>query len=103
MAKFNDVEFEFLSLAKDVTVGPSRGAVILRDREMMLEIEYHGERPYNIRGNATGNFFSGRHEGIPGHIQVNAKWTRLDDIYIGTWVEEGREFVFKFRLPEEED
>ena len=92
-----DVEFEFLSAKKDLT---ELGIVIQRDDEMVLEVECNGdpEDPYLICGKAERGFFHGRHKGkLPDDVTVEAKWTRLDDIYIGIWIEDGVDYFFKFR------
>jgi hypothetical protein len=96
--RYVDVEFEFLCPEQDLT---ERGIVILRDGEMVLEVECNGDPidPYLICGKAERGFFQGRHKGkIPEDVTVDAKWTRLDDIYIGIWTEDGEDYFFKFRL-----
>ena len=95
--RWTDVQFEFVSLAGDTYA--YSGTVIARDEEMVLELECPGERPYLICGQAIGEFFRGAHQGLPDDVPVTAKWIRLDDIYIGMWIEEGIDYVFIFRLP----
>jgi hypothetical protein len=73
--------------------------VIVRDGEMVLEVECPGERCYSIRGRLIRDFFVGRHEDRLGDTPVDAKWIRLDDTYIGTWIEGGKDYLFKFQLP----
>jgi hypothetical protein len=98
LMRHKDVEFEFLSAAEPPST--LRGAVIVRNAEMVLEVECPGEdRSYVIRGKAVDGFFKGWHEGLSGDTPVQAKWGRLDDIFVGTWIEEGREYLFTFRLP----
>jgi hypothetical protein len=97
--RYVDGEFEFLSATKDLT---ERGIVIQRDDEMVLEVECNGdpEDPYLICGKAERGFFQGRHKGkLPDDVTVEAKWTRLDEIYIGIWIEDGVDYFLKFRLP----
>jgi hypothetical protein len=68
---------------------------------MVLEVECNGDPidPYLICGKAERGFFHGRHKGkIPEDVTIDAKWTRLDDIYIGIWTEDGEDYFFKFRL-----
>lgn len=96
--RHDNVQFEFLS-AGDEPVA-SRGTVIVRQDEMVLEVEDPDERPYLIKGKRRQGFWAGRHEGLPGDVPVEAKWTRLDDIFIGTWLQKGIDYVFMFRLPE---
>jgi hypothetical protein len=95
--RYDNVLFEFLSGA-DKPIA-SRGMVIIRESEMVLEIECPGDRPYLIKGKQKQDYYSGEHEGSPDDVSVEAKWTRLDDIFIGTWIEEGIDYLFKFRLP----
>jgi hypothetical protein len=99
--RYENVDFDFLSAA-----GPPetlRGTVVVRDAEMVLEVECPDEpRPYTIPAKATHNVFHGRHVGLPDDVPVEAKWTQLDDIFIGTWIEHGIDYVFTFRLPDAE-
>lgn len=96
--RFDNVLFEFLS-AGDEPVD-YRGTVIVRALETVLELEVPDcSRPYLIKGKPREGFWAGRHEGLPDDVRVEAKWTRLDDVFIGTWVEEGIDYVFTFRLP----
>ena len=101
--RYDNVQFEFLSAEDgEKHYWDLRGAVRPTDDGMVLNIEWPDENTsYLIRGKTTGNFFRGRHEGLPGNVEVKAQWTRLDDIYIGVWVEAAREYLFTFRLPAE--
>jgi hypothetical protein len=95
--RYSDVQFEFLSAVDGLE--SERGVVIVRDGEMVLEVECPGDRPYSIRGTLSHDFFAGWHEDRTGDVAVVAKWIRLDNIYIGTWTEAGKDYLFKFRLP----
>jgi hypothetical protein len=64
---------------------------------MLLEVELPGDKLYVSRGQARESFFEGVHEGLPGDVPVLAKWTRLDDIWIGTWLEGGIDYLFTFQ------
>ncbi|MGA9108336.1 MAG: hypothetical protein ACLQPN_06965 [Bryobacteraceae bacterium] len=99
--RWSNIQFEFVSLAGDADT--NGGTVLVRDGEMVLEVECLGDRPYVIVGKAVDGFYRGFHQGQPDDAPVTAKWIRLDDIYIGTWREEGTEYLFRFRLPEEGD
>ncbi len=99
--RWPNVQFEFVSLAGDADA--HGGTVLVRDGEMVLEVECPDDRPFVICGKAVEGFFRGVHQGQPGDVAVVAKWIRLDDIYIGTWREGGAEYLFTFRLPEELD
>jgi len=101
--RYPDVRFEFLIAADNCKAYETRGTVIVREGEMVLEVEWPDARPYLIRGKAKLDFFHGRHEGLPDDDRVEAKWIRLDDIYIGTWVEEGKDYLFRFRLPKNQE
>src|SRR5690349_15598303 len=86
MARYEHIQFEFLRAGY---ADEASGTVLLRSQEMILEVDDPGDLPYSIRGKMTGDFFSGRHEGEPAALRVTAKWIRLDDIFVGTWVEDG--------------
>jgi hypothetical protein len=94
--RYSDVQFEFFGADG---LESQRGVVIIRDGEMALEIECPDDRPYSIVGAVRNGFFVGQHRDLPDDVPVEAKWIRLDDIYIGTWVEDGQDYLFKFRLP----
>lgn len=97
--RYDDVLFQFLSAGDEL--GLSRGTVIVRDHEMVLEVECPDDRPYLIRGEPRQGFWAGGHQGLPDDVPIQAKWTRLDDIFIGTWLEEGIDYVFTFHLPQD--
>lgn len=81
------VPFEFLTATDDPL--SVLGTVLVRDQEMVLEVDCPGDpRPYTIVGKAVGSFFAGPHKGIPGDINVYARWADLGDEYAGIWVEE---------------
>src|SRR5262249_33462889 len=91
------VVFEFFHATEQPEV--LYGEVLIRNGEMILEVELPEEGPYHIRGERLDTFFQGRHEGQPGDVPVRAKWILLDDMYVGIWVEDGKEYMFKFCLP----
>jgi transcriptional regulator with XRE-family HTH domain len=93
---YTNVLFEFLCAGTKPR--SLRGIVIIRDREMVLEVQLPGDRPYLIKGVVGDGFFEGDHEGLVDDIPVHAKWNRLDDLWIGTWHEDGIEYLFTFRL-----
>jgi hypothetical protein len=97
--RYENIEFQFLSAAEPASY--PRGTVVVRDAEMVLEVECPGdERPYTIHGKVHRGFFCGQHKGHPDDVPVAAKWIRLDDMFIGTWVEAGIDYAFTFRLPD---
>ena len=34
------------------------------------------------------------------NVPARAKWILLDGLYIGIWIEQGKEYLFKIRLPD---
>ena len=98
--KYNNVIFKFVCAIDDPVDLP--GIVLVRDAEMVLEVvEPDDPRPYVVVGKAREGFFEGKHQGLPGDVAVRAKWVRLDDRYIGTWIQDGVESLFTFMVPEE--
>jgi len=91
-------EFEFFHALKESTVFD--GFIYRRDDEMILEIDditrwdIHGKQPSN------GTFFEGQHKQQPGDPFARAKWALLDDIYVGVWIEDAQEYLFRFHVRE---
>ena len=75
------VLFEFLSEGDDPI--SAAGTVIVREGEMYLEVDCPRDRPYSIRGRACHGFWHGHHKGLHDDVPVEAKWAKLDDIFIG--------------------
>ena len=77
------------------------GVALERDGEMVLEVEAPDDpNPFVVIGKTRDGFFEGKHEGLRGDdVSVWAKWTRLDDRFIGTWSQDGVEWLFAFSVP----
>jgi hypothetical protein len=65
---------------------------------MILEIT-QGAGPYLIAGEAHQHWFSGCNIDADRIRQVTARWTMIEDEWIGIWVEEGIRYLITFRLP----
>lgn len=96
MTRNQPAEFEFVHATDGLTV--RQGFVLCREDEMILDIEEPDNGRWNIRGTARNGFFQGRHEGPADDVQARAKWILLDDLYIGIWIEQGQEYLFRIRL-----
>jgi hypothetical protein len=76
-----------------------RGTVVLRPSEMVLEINDERGGTYLLPGRLTGGTYNAIETNPPpGARPVRARWTRLGPYYVGTWLEEGADNLFKFRL-----
>lgn len=64
---------------------------------MVLEIP-GGDGPYLIVGKASEHWFGGMNSDLKGWKEVDAKWTRLDGTFVGTWIEDNCQFLFSFKL-----
>jgi hypothetical protein len=98
-AHYTEVQFSFLSKLWDYV--ELQGEVTILGKDMTLEIQDPDGLPYSIKGTVTEDFFQGSHDG-PREVQVDAKWIRLDDAYVGTWTEDGKAGVFTFQLVRDE-
>jgi hypothetical protein len=96
MENYANVHFQFVS-EEDEPVS-SIGTVIIRDDEMVLEVPLPGDLPYVIVGKLRNGYYEGVHVGQPGDVPVAAKWVRLAHVWIGTWLEQDIEYLFKFEL-----
>lgn len=72
------------------------GTVLLRDGEMVLDIP-GGSGPYLIVGRVRENAFAGVNTGR-GRANVEAKWANVGGMYVGSWIEDGYEYLFSFEL-----
>jgi hypothetical protein len=77
--------FRFVSTEDDEEYS---GSIIERESEMVLEIPWTGDEPYTVVGHRSGNWFL-----AAGSIV--ARWVSVDDAWIGTWVEDGTEYLFR--------
>jgi hypothetical protein len=68
----------------------------VRDSEMILDMK--GYDPYLIRGELRENHFVGHNEHKDAKSAVSAKWTSLGDVFVGQWVEDSLEYLFRFQL-----
>jgi hypothetical protein len=97
--RYRDVSILFLTAGEDA-VGV-RAQVIEREDEMVISIpDQESSPPYLVRGNRVEHFFAGvdslDHE---ERANVVARWTKLGDVRVGIWIEEGTEYLFSLRVP----
>jgi hypothetical protein len=86
---YSDVYFDFVSGSHEPTTG--RGTVVDRGDEMILDVLSEGIT-YVITGKSYGSYFVGTGDG------VNARWSNIGSGFIGTWIEEGDEWFFRFAV-----
>jgi hypothetical protein len=76
--------------------------VLTRQGEMILDIPKNPDfgGPYLVRGELIDHFWAGKDE-LKDQPPVNvvARWSKLGDIFVGIWIENGVETLFSFRLP----
>ncbi len=93
--KYENVEFQFLTLEEASTLS---GTVLLRDREMVLDIQEDGATIYLIRGKSFKHFFEGANSAGSSILKVRARWVGFGREYVGKWIEDGQEYLFSFEL-----
>lgn len=96
---YRDVQFHWLSSEEEAEV---RGTVQVRPGEMVIEItdRTRVDGPYTLVGRRRGGAYVAssniaQHPASP----VAAKWAEVDGDYVGLWVEDGTDYMFRFRLP----
>lgn len=94
---FENMTFEFFSAREGAE--ECVGTVIIRDPEMILEVDCGDERPYTIVGHRQGDAFVGAHQGQEGDESVHVEWTQLGGEWVGIWTQEGTRYLFAFMLP----
>jgi hypothetical protein len=78
------------------------GTVVVRPTEMVLEIDDQRGGTYLLSGRLTGGTYNAIESNPPiGARPVRARWTRLGPYYVGTWLEEDADNLFRFRLAPE--
>lgn len=75
------------------------GTVLVRADGDEMVIDTHGDYHYLLRGFLDGHCYQATNADPDAQSQVCATWTRLPDIYVGVWIEDGDEYMFSFRLP----
>jgi hypothetical protein len=94
-SRYSNVGFRFLGAKEDTTL---YGTVLVRDREMVLDIPEGGDSAYLIVGTAHEHWFEGRNSGQEMLNDVNAKWAAIGNNFVGIWIETGHEYLFSFEL-----
>jgi hypothetical protein len=92
--RHDNVDFHFLGAEEDSNL---IGTVIIRDREMVLDIP-GGYGPYVLVGKACKHWFEGENIVSSRRYDTAARWADVGGTYIGTWVEHGWDYLFSFRL-----
>ena len=88
--------FRFLTFADDDCQG--KGTVLIDGDKMVLEITADQDFvPNTIMGRKCQEWFKGQNI-LSNESPVKAKWAFLGDIYVGTWIEDGTEYLFSFSL-----
>jgi hypothetical protein len=95
-------DVEFLVISHEPKVYRYSGEVISRPNEMVLDIANPPHSNYLIKGILNSGFFNGNRIVRQNENPVAAKWILLGDIYIGTWIEEGIDYIFRFKLLSDE-
>lgn len=96
--RFDDVEFEFFSMDEALT---ATGTVAVRPNAMVIDIP--GQETTHaclVEGHLAGHVFAGRNtirQEVP--LRIEARWADLGDWFAGIWVEEGKDYLFRFHLP----
>ncbi|MFO0822346.1 MAG: hypothetical protein U0792_04395 [Gemmataceae bacterium] len=94
--RYNDVTFDFFNFEEQSW---ANGYVIVRNGDMVLCIPDQGDdAPYSITGVHHDYWWEGRSSNPERQWETEAVWILLKDVYVGTWVENNLDYVFRFRL-----
>ena len=97
--RYDNVKFSFLSYVNKENA-TLLGIVLFRDNEMVIDIQdRQAPVPYLIVGKLNENYFQGINSFQKPSRSIEAKWAKVGNSYVGTWLEEGVEFLFSFNLP----
>jgi hypothetical protein len=92
---YKDVRFLTLGIREAFE---RKGTVLIRDNEMVLDIP-NPEGDILLIGRLVGHVYSATEKNPPGIEPVNARWAKIGDCYVGTWIEGHMDFLFTFSLP----
>jgi hypothetical protein len=92
--RYANVDFHFLGPEEDSNLP---GTVVVRASEMVLNIP-GGYGPYLLIGKAHRHWFEAENTAHDRQYDVTAKWAEIDGTYVGTWIEDGWEYLFSFEL-----
>lgn len=95
--RYSGVEFWIVG---DDSVTTERGTVLIREREMVLEVSDGEGGIYLLPGRLNGHYYSAIEQRPQGGEPVRAKWSRLGAHYVGIWREKNFEYLFRFRPDE---
>mgnify|MGYP003384325956 FL=1 len=74
--------------------------VIDRGDEMVIDFPKQGENEaILLKGKKVDHYFAGTDELLFEGWELIARWSKLGDIYVGIWLQNGSESLFSFRLP----
>src|SRR6266850_1505830 len=94
--KFENVEIQFVNIEDAQALNAT---VLVRNGEMVIDIQaLDGITDYLIVGKPEDYFFQGINSAGKAMPTVRAKWVKLGRIYVGLWIEGGREYLFSFEL-----
>jgi hypothetical protein len=97
--RFDDVEFEFLSMDAALT---ATGTVAIRPDGIVIDIP--GQDTTHaclIEGHLTGHVYIGSNtlkQEEP--LRIDARWADLGNCFVGIWIEQGIDYFFRFNLPQ---
>lgn len=98
--RYDDILFDFISHAEECS-GVLLGSVLFRENEMVLDIQDEKAlAPYLIIGKYENNYYQGRNSDQKMGRSVEAAWAKIDKTYVGTWVEDGIDYLFSFKISE---
>jgi hypothetical protein len=74
-------------------------------KEMVIDCARQDGEGSAVLLKSKGPFFSAKNSSKAGELEVAARWVALDKAgkdFVGTWVEDGQEFLLRFKLGRKE-
>jgi hypothetical protein len=94
-AKFERVAVDFVSADRDPF--SVRADVLVRAGEMVLEIDFDGDRQVVVGARDKSGSYAA--DAQMDGLAVRARWTSLFDEHVGIWSVSGDGWFFRFRFP----
>jgi hypothetical protein len=102
-----NVTITFFPYDEECAIVTESAEVVVRHDGDVMVIDVAGaagRSKYLLTGRRSGHVYAAGLNEAPGSLQrVSAQWARVGDSIIGKWIENSREYLFEFSMPDDDD